>query len=94
MNDYYVYILTNDRDKLLYIGVTNDLQRRVYEHKNGLFEGLTKDYGIHKLVYYEMCHDVKDAIKREKQLKNWRREKKIALIERMNPNWKDLGEGI
>lgn len=94
MNDYYVYILTNDRDKLLYIGVTNDLQRRVYEHKNGLFEGFTKDYGIHKLVYYEMCHDVKDAIKREKQLKNWRREKKIALIERMNPNWKDLGEGI
>ncbi len=94
MNDYYVYILTNDRDKLLYIGVTNNLQRRVYEHKNGLFEGFTKDYGIHKLVYYEMCHDVKDAIKREKQLKNWRREKKIALIERMNPNWKDLGEGI
>ena len=94
MNDYYVYILTNDRDKLLYIGVTNDLHRRVYEHKNGLFEGFTKDYGIHKLVYYEMCHDVKDAIKREKQLKNWRREKKIALIERMNPYWKDLGEGI
>ena len=94
MNDYYVYILTNDRDKLLYIGVTNNLQRRVYEHKNGLLEGFTKDYGIHKLVYYEMCHDVKDAIKREKQLKNWRREKKIALIERMNPNWKDLGEGI
>ena len=94
MNDYYVYILTNDRDKLLYIGVTNDLQRRVYEHKNGMFEGFTKDYGIHKLVYYEMCHDVKDAIKREKQLKNWRREKKIALIERMNPSWKDLGEGI
>ena len=94
MNDYYVYILTNDRDKLLYIGVTNNLQRRVYEHKNGRFEGFTKDYGIHKLVYYEMCHDVKDAIKREKQLKNWRREKKIALIERMNPNWKDLGEGI
>ena len=94
MNDYYVYILTNDRDKLLYIGVTNDLQRRVYEHKNGMFEGFTKDYGIHKLVYYEMCHDVKDAIKREKQLKNWRREKKIALIERMNPYWKDFGEGI
>lgn len=94
MNDYYVYILTNDRDKLLYIGVTNNLQRRVYEHKNGLFEGFTKDYGIHKLVYYEMCHDVKDAIKREKQLKNWRREKKIALIERMNPRWKDFGEEI
>ena len=94
MNDYYVYILTNDRDKLLYIGVTNDLQRRVYEHKNGMFEGFTKDYGIHKLVYYEMCHDVKDAIKREKQLKNWRREKKIALIERMNPRWKDFGEEI
>ena len=90
MNDYYVYILTNDRDKLLYIGVTNDLQRRVYEHKNGMFEGFTKDYGIHKLVYYEMCHDVKDAIAREKQLKGWTREKKKALIGTVNPEWREI----
>ena len=89
---YYVYILTNDRDMLFYIGVTNNLRRRVYEHKNRLVDGFTSRYSIHKLVYYEMCHDVEDAIRREKQLKNWRREKKIELIERLNPYWKDLGE--
>ena len=77
---------------MLYIGVTNNLARRLYEHKNHLIEGFTSYYGVHKLVYYEMCHDIKNAIRREKQLKNWRREKKIALIERMNPRWKDLGE--
>ena len=92
MKDYYVYILTNDRDKLLYIGVTNDLRRRMYEHRNGLIEGFTRDYCIHKLVYYEICHNAEDAISREKQLKKWRREKKINLIERMNPYWKDLEE--
>ena len=91
MNDYYVYILTNLRDKLLYIGVTNNLIRRVYEHKNKVVEGFTKDYSIDKLVYYyETCHSAEDAIRREKQLKGWRREKKIALIERLNPYWKDL----
>lgn len=94
MNDYYVYILTNERDKLLYIGVTNSLRRRMYEHRNGVVEGFTKDYRIDKLVYYEMCHNVEDAIRREKQLKKWRREKKIQLIEQMNPYWKDLGEEI
>jgi len=94
MNDYYVYILTNERDKLFYIGVTNNLRRRVYEHKYQLVDGFTKRYNIHKLVYYEMCHEVEDAIRREKQLKNWRREKKIELIERMNPYWKDLGEDL
>ena len=91
---YYVYILTNDRDTLLYIGVTNDLKRRMYEHRNGINEGFTKHYHIHKLVYYEYGTDPEAAIAREKQLKNWRREKKIALIERMNPYWKDLGEEI
>ena len=94
MKDYYVYILTNRRDTLLYIGVTNNLARRVYEHKNKVIEGFTRDYCIDKLVYYEICNSAEDAIRREKQLKGWRREKKIALIERMNPYWKDLGEGI
>ena len=94
MNDYYVYILTNDRNTRFYIGVTNNLSRRVYEHKNELLDGFTKLYHIHKLVYFEACHDVDDAIRREKQLKTWRREKKIALIERMTPRWKDFGEEI
>ena len=89
---YYVYILTNKTNKLLYIGVTNDLRRRLYEHRNGVCEGFTKQYGIDKLVYYEYCNSVEDAIRREKQLKKWRREKKIALIEGMNLNWKDLDE--
>ena len=94
MNDYYVYILTNDRNTRFYIGVTNNLTRRVYEHKNELLDGFTKLYHIHKLVYFETCHDVEDAIRREKQLKNWRREKKITLIEQMNPRWKDFGAEI
>ncbi len=91
---YYVYILTNDRDQRFYIGVTNDLKRRMYEHVNGVNEGFTKKYGIHKLVYYEYGTDPVAAIAREKQLKNWRREKKIALIESMNPYWKNLGEDL
>ena len=90
MRDYYVYILTNGRNKLLYIGVTNDLRRRVQEHKHKLLDGFTADYGIDKLVYYEVCHSAEDAIRREKQLKKWSREKKVALIERLNPYWKDL----
>ena len=94
MRDYYVYILTNKTNKLLYIGVTNNLQRRIYEHKNKLVDGFTKDYQIDKLVYFETCHSAEDAIKREKQLKGWKREKKIALIEQMNRYWKDLEEGI
>jgi len=91
---YFVYILTNDRDHLFYIGVTNDLSRRLYEHRNELIDGFTKKYHIHKLVYYEICTEPEAAIRREKQLKTWRREKKIALIEKMNPKWKDLGEGL
>ena len=94
MRDYYVYILTNKTNKLLYIGVTNNLQRRLYEHKNKLVDGFTKDYQIDKLIYYEVCHSAEDAIRREKQLKGWKREKKIALIEQMNRCWKDLGEGL
>ena len=87
---YYVYILSNWNDSVLYIGVTGNLPRRLYEHRNGLVEGFTKKYNIHKLVYYEHTNDVYSAISREKQLKKWRREKKNQLIEAMNPQWRDL----
>ena len=90
MKDYYVYILTNQYHNVMYIGVTNDLKRRVYEHKAGIIEGFTKRYNVHQLVYAENCHDISDAIKREKQLKNWRREKKNALVEAVNPEWKEI----
>ena len=88
---YYVYILTN-KSGTLYTGVTNNLERRVYEHKNHLIDGFTKKYKIDKLVYFEETDDVSTAIAREKQIKGWRREKKIALIESINPHWKDLSE--
>ena len=90
MKDYYGYIMTNRYNNVMYIGITNDLKRRVYEHKTGVFEGFTKKYDVHKLVYFEKCHEVTDAIKREKQLKSWRREKKNALVEEVNPDWKEL----
>lgn len=92
MKDYYVYILTNEHNTVLYIGVTNNLQRRVYEHKMEINEGFTKQYQVHKLIYFENCHNIKDAIAREKQLKGWSRQKKIALIETMNPEWKALDQ--
>ena len=83
---YYVYILANWSDSVLYIGVTGNLPRRLYEHRNGF----TKQYNVHKLVYYEYTNDVYSAISREKQLKGWRRSKKDALIPKMNPDWHDL----
>ena len=89
---YYVYILTNISNKVMYIGVTNDLARRIYEHKNGIIDGFTKKYRVHKLVYYETYREVKDAITREKSLKGLLRRKKNELIESMNPDWKDLSE--
>ena len=79
---------------MLYIGMTNDLHRRIYEHKQKLVPGFTKKYGVDKLLYYEAYDDVNDAIAREKQLKKWRRDKKIELIETLNPNWKDLSDQI
>ena len=91
-NSYFVYILANWNHSVLYIGVTNDLERRVYEHRQELVEGFTRKYHVHKLVYYEQTGDVKAALAREKQLKGWRREKKEALIETMNPDWNDLSE--
>ena len=89
MRGYYVYIMTNGV-RTLYIGVTNDLTRRVYEHKHKLIDGFTKKYNITFLVYYETTNNVEAAIAREKQLKGWKRDKKIALIEASNPQWKDL----
>lgn len=92
MNNYYVYILTNWNDTVMYIGVTNDLHRRLYEHKHSLVDGYTKKYHVHKLVYFEQTTDVRAAIAREKQLKGWRRSKKNTLVETLNPAWRDLSE--
>ncbi len=91
---YYVYILTNKTNKVIYIGVTNDLKRRLYEHKNELVDGFTKKYHIHKLVYYEAYQGIYDAISREKQLKGWLRIRKNELIETMNPEWRDLTDKL
>lgn len=87
---YYVYILASNRNGTLYIGITDNLVRRVYEHKNDLIEGFTKKYKVHMLVYFEETSDVKSAIQREKQLKKWNRKWKLELIESKNPAWKDL----
>lgn len=88
--NYYVYILTNKTHSTLYIGVTNNIVRRLYEHKNGLVEGFTKRYNVHKLIYLEETSDVNSAISREKQLKGWTRNKKEALINSINPQWNEI----
>ncbi len=89
MKNYFVYILTN-KSRTFYVGMTNNLERRMSEHKQKLVDGFTKKYNITLLVYYETYPDVNAAIAHEKQVKDWRREKKIALIESQNPEWKDL----
>src|SRR3972149_5222759 len=89
MKQYYVYIMTN-KSGTLYTGVTNNLVRRVYEHKQKLVSGFTKKYRITKLVYFESSSDVMAAINREKEIKDWRRAKKIALVNTVNPTWEDL----
>ncbi len=94
MKSYYVYILASKRNGTLYIGVTNDLIKRIYEHKNDFVEGFTEKYSVHRLVYYEETNDINSAIKREKQLKKWNRKWKLELIEEKNPNWKDLYETL
>ena len=89
-NTFYVYILTNQYNNVMYVGVTNNLRRRVYEHKNELVDGFTKKYHVHKLVYFESTNDPVTAIAREKQIKTWKRERKNELVETQNPNWKEI----
>ena len=91
---YYVYILTNKNHTVLYTGVTNDLQRRIWEHKEKVHDGFTKSYNVNKLVYCESFDDVRDAIAREKQIKGGSRQKKIDLINTMNKEWRDLHEEL
>ena len=91
MKQFYVYILTSSSGTL-YTGMTNNLERRIYQHKNKLVDGFTKKYNITRLAYFETFSDVRDAIAREKQIKAWRRSKKIDLIESSNPKWEDLSE--
>ncbi len=93
MSTYYVYILASKRNGTLYVGSTSDLPQRVYAHKNDFVEGFTKKYGVHILVYFE-CGDRDGAIQREKQIKEWKRRWKIELIEKVNPEWRDLYEQI
>ena len=87
---YFVYILSNWNDSVVYIGVTSNLPKRLYEHRSGLADGFTKKYNVHKLVYFEQTSDVYSALSREKQLKKWSRAKKELLIEHQNPTWRDL----
>ena len=89
-----VYILASKRNGTLYIGVTSDLIKRTWEHKNDSVEGFTKRYRVHRLVYYELHEDMESAIRREKQMKKWDRDWKLELIEKQNPDWRDLWEGI
>lgn len=92
--NYYVYLLANRRNGALYVGVTRDLVRRMYEHREGLADGFTRRYGIKRLVWFDSTGDVLAAIAREKQLKDWKRAWKIELIERSNPDWRDLYPSI
>ena len=89
---YYVYLLTNWNNKVIYVGVTNNIERRIYEHQNKLVKGFTEKYNVNKLVYFEETEDVNSAITREKEIKKWRREKKDRLVNQVNPTWKDLSK--
>ena len=92
--NFWVYIVTNEHDGVLYIGMTNDLARRITEHRAGEIPGFTADYRCCKLIYYEHCTDVRGAIAREKQLKKWSRVKKVALIATLDPRWNDLAPEV
>ena len=92
--NYCVYILASKRNGTLYVGVTSDLKKRVYQHKNNVLEGFTKQYNVHLLVYYECGENIDGAIAREKQLKKWNRKWKLNLIEKENPEWRDLYEEL
>jgi len=93
-HNYFVYIITNQNKTVLYTGVTNDLQRRIYEHQHGHFPGFTKKYNCHYLLYFEYFENITEAIDREKQIKKYRREKKELLINSLNPEWRFLNEEI
>ncbi|HLE32615.1 MAG TPA: GIY-YIG nuclease family protein [Bacteroidota bacterium] len=92
MKTYYVYIMASMANATIYVGVTNSLERRVQEHKEKLIRGFTQRYNCVKLVYFEEFGDIAEAIMREKELKGWRRSKKVALIEKMSPDWRDLSQ--
>jgi putative endonuclease len=94
MKKYYVYVMANKRNGTIYVGVTSDLLKRVFQHKQNLVDGFTKKYNIHQLVYFEVSDDIQSAIAREKQLKNWKRLWKLKLIETINPEWEDLYDQI
>ncbi|MFC1818159.1 GIY-YIG nuclease family protein [Thermodesulfobacteriota bacterium] len=89
---YYVYLLTNWNNKVIYVSITNDLERRIYEHKEKFVKGFTEKYNVNKLVYYEQTPDINAALNREKEIKKWRREKKNRLVVNTNPLWRDLSE--
>ena len=91
MKSFYVYIMSS-KAAVLYVGITNDIKRRVYEHKNHIFEGFTDKYEVDRLVYFETKRNATSAMKREKQIKAWRREKKVKLIDSINPDWEDLSQ--
>lgn len=91
---YYIYLLASQRNGTLYVGVTSDLIKRIWQHKNEATEGYTKEYQVKRLVYFEQYENVNDAILREKRLKHWNRKWKLALIEKDNPNWNDLYDEI
>ncbi len=93
-HNYFVYIITNKYKKVLYIGVTNNLKKRIYEHESGKYEGFSKKYNCHYLLYYEHFSQIEHAIKREKEIKKWRREKKDKLINSFNPDWRFLNKEI
>ena len=94
MKQYYVYFTTNKNNNVIYVGVTGNLLQRIYQNKNKIFAGFTKKYNVDKLVYYEIYNNIEDAIRREKQLKNWHREWKMRLIEEHNPEFNDLYDNI
>ena len=94
MSQYYVYLTTNESMSTIYTGVTNNLERRMHEHRQGVAQGFTRRYRVKRLVYYEVTTDISSAIGREKEIKGWVRSKKAALIQSMNPAWRDLGEEL
>jgi len=94
MSSYYIYIVASRRNGTLYVGVTSNLLQRVYAHRNDLVEGFTKKYGVRMLVYFEECDEREGALRREKQIKEWKRRWKLELIEKFNPEWQDLYEKI